>query len=246
MKYLFYDLEYATSAGGVMKVCEFGYVTTDENFNVLDRNNFIINPNISRGEWDYRVISKILTRSIEEYESGKRFGYYYNYIKKSIEEADCVIGHSLNNDALAINQECIRVNKPSIDYDFYDVKEFYKEYSNTTEATSVVNMLKELGINGDDKYHDAEADAYNTMLELKKMVHELDITLDEFIELVPGAKDRTENFKVMSIEENKKRKKEKKKEALKSHVYYEDEHSSTTLGDALGGAFAKFLTNTDK
>lgn len=29
MKYLFYDLEYASSKGGISKICEFGYVLTD-------------------------------------------------------------------------------------------------------------------------------------------------------------------------------------------------------------------------
>ena len=43
MKYLFFDLEYATSKGGNIKICEFGYVVTDENFQILDRDNFIIN-----------------------------------------------------------------------------------------------------------------------------------------------------------------------------------------------------------
>ena len=34
-KYLFFDLEYATSKGGNIKICEFGFVITDENFKIL-------------------------------------------------------------------------------------------------------------------------------------------------------------------------------------------------------------------
>ena len=35
LKYLFFDLEYANSKGGINKICEFGYVITNENFDVI-------------------------------------------------------------------------------------------------------------------------------------------------------------------------------------------------------------------
>ena len=63
MKYLFFDMEYASSKGGVNKVCEFGYVVTDEKYIIIDRDNLIINPNIARNEWDYWAVRKILSRS---------------------------------------------------------------------------------------------------------------------------------------------------------------------------------------
>ena len=50
MKYLFFDLEYATSKGGNIKICEFGFVITDENFKILDRDNFIIFPEYNDDE----------------------------------------------------------------------------------------------------------------------------------------------------------------------------------------------------
>ena len=91
---------------------------------------------------------------------------------------------------------------PSIDYDFYDIKIFYKQFSNTKNDTSVTNMLNELKIEGKEREHDAETDAFNTMLELKQMMSVLNVSLSELIELVPEAKDRTENYIVKSIEEN--------------------------------------------
>ena len=35
MKYLFFDCEFATSKGGNEKICEFGFVMVDENFNII-------------------------------------------------------------------------------------------------------------------------------------------------------------------------------------------------------------------
>lgn len=216
MKYLFYDLEYATSKGGIQKICEFGYVLTDETFRVLERDNFIIDPHITREEWDWRVVKKILTRRVSEYESSPRFDEYYEDIKDLINSADYVLGHSLNSDAKALNQDCERYNLQSIDYDFYDIKAFYKQFSNTKKDTSVTNILNELNINGEDGEHDAETDAYNTMLELKEMLNVLNASLEELIELVPEAKDRTENYLVKSIEENKVKREIKLRESLET------------------------------
>lgn len=214
MKYLFFDLEYASSRGGIDRNCEFGYVITDEKFNVIDRGNLIINPNLDRSEWDYRVVRKILTRPIKEYESNQTFPYHYNIIKNLISSADYILGHSINGDAKAINDDCKRYDLPSIDYEFYDIKLMYKEFSNTRKDTSVENILKALNIEEAGKSHDAEIDAYHTMLELKSMLDDLGVTLEEMLELCPNSKDETSNFVVKSIEEARIRKEEEFKKSL--------------------------------
>lgn len=52
MKYLFFDLEEATSKNNSLRICEFGYTMIDENFNILEKDNLIINPNINKDEWE--------------------------------------------------------------------------------------------------------------------------------------------------------------------------------------------------
>ena len=200
MKYLFFDLEYAASKGGNIKICEFGYVVTDENFQILDRNNFIINPNIMRYEWDWHVVRTILTRRISEYEGNPEFDYYYDEIVKLIEEADYVFGHSINGDAKALNCDCQRYGLPSIDFKFYDVKEFYKQYNSSKNDTSVINILNDLEIEGEDGEHDAEVDAVNTMYEFKAMLQRLEMSAVELIDICPSVVDYNENFVVQSLE----------------------------------------------
>lgn len=39
MKYLFFDIECSNCFGGKNKICEIGYVLTDENFNILLTND---------------------------------------------------------------------------------------------------------------------------------------------------------------------------------------------------------------
>ena len=93
MKFLFFDLEYATSKGGNIKICEFGFVVTDENFKIKERDNFIINPNILREEWDWRVVRTILTRRVSEYENSPKFDEYYDDIVELIKSADYVLNY---------------------------------------------------------------------------------------------------------------------------------------------------------
>jgi len=211
MKYLFFDLEYATSKGGVCKICEFGYVVTDEHFEVLKKGNFIIDPYINKCDWDWRVVKTILTRKVSVYEKQPKFDEYYSNIKDLINSADYVLGHSLDGDAKALNDDCQRYELGSINFDFYDIKKFYMEYKNTKDEISVSNIMKAFNIQGDERAHDAEADAYNTMLDLKAMLDSLELSLEDLIALCPKAKDRNEDFVVSSLEAARIRREEKMK-----------------------------------
>ena len=207
MKYLFLNLEHAISEEGNIKICEFGYVLTNEKFEILKKGNFIIDPYINKSDLDWRVEEKILTRKVKEYEL-PRFDKYYFDIKDLINSADYVIGHSLDGDAKALNDECQRYELDSIDFDFYDIKKLYMEYKNTKAEISVNNIMKSFNSQCDEKAHDAEADAYITMLFLKAMLDSLELSLEDLIKLCPNAKDRCENFKVSSLEASIDNKKE--------------------------------------
>ena len=145
MKYLFLDTEVATSKGS-KKICEFGYVITNESFDILERNNFIINPNIKRSDWDWYVVKNILSRKVREYEDNLEFDKYYLQIDSLINSVDYVFGHSINGDVMALNDECIRYNLPSINFDFYDIKEIFKENSGDKRDVYGLDILKELEI----------------------------------------------------------------------------------------------------
>ncbi|MCF0217634.1 MAG: hypothetical protein HUJ42_01155 [Malacoplasma sp.] len=206
MRYLFFDLEFASSYYKIFEICEFGYVVTDENFQILERNNFIINPQIELHEWDWRSAKKILTRDVWEYYKAKSFPYFYEDIKKIFNSVDFVFGHTLESDAKALNCECKRYNLPNLEYDFYDVKWMYKEYKERkNKHTALVKILDELNIQGEQNLHDAETDAYNTMLGLKGMLNKLEMHLSDMIELCPSAKDNSNNYPVDLVDFKNKR-----------------------------------------
>lgn len=197
MNYLFFDLECASQRGG-SKICEFGYVMTDDKFNITDRNNFIINPDIPGKSWDWYVVKKILTREKKEYLDKPTFDNYYPQIKKLFDKADYVFGHSTNGDAMSLNDELKRYCLPPIDFKFYDVKLFYKGYSNVRRDVSVEDMMKKLNVEGGTAIHDAEIDSLNEMLELKQMLAQLEVSFDELVYLcniVPGS---SKSYKVVN------------------------------------------------
>ena len=237
-KYLFFDLEYATSKGGIMKICEFGYVLTNESFEVLKRGNFIIDPNIYKCDWDWRVVRTILTRKVREYENSPRFDEFYDDIYELITDSDYVFGHSIDGDAKALNQECQRYNLASIDFDFYDIKQFYREYDNVKRDVSVVEILDKLGIKGEDTTHDAETDSFNTMLELKAMLDALGLSLEDLISLCPKARNSNKNYLVESIEAIRKTREAKFKSFLSG-----EGNNHLKRGTPNGRLFLQFLDN---
>lgn len=199
MKYLFLDCEFASSKGRSEKICEFGYVMTDESFNVIFKGNFIINPDIQDNEWDWWALKNILTRSKAVYKNKYTFPTFYGRIATMIKEADYVIGHTLSSDVHALNCEFKRYSLPSIDFDFYDIANMSKEISDSKDKLSVEDMVEVLKIEGDSSIHDAGADAFNTMLVLKAILKKTNLTLGELLEKYPNSKDRTENFEINSM-----------------------------------------------
>ena len=198
MNCLFIDLEFATNKRGG-KICEFGYVLVDENFNIIEKNHFIINPDIDSNMWDDWVLNNLLTREKVEYENSEKFEYYYPYIKKLIESADFIIGHSINNDVKVLNNEVKNRGYEPLKFDFYDVKEFYKAYKNTKDNISLENIMIGLDINNEFENHDALNDAFNTMLVFKKLLKNAGITIQDSFQHCPYMKYNNSNYKIKKI-----------------------------------------------
>lgn len=243
MNYLFFDCEFATTKGGKEKICEFGFVVVDENFSILNRGNIIINPNIKSFEWDYYALRHILTRTKEEYENRLFFPAYHKRIISLIQKANFIFGHTINCDVHALNCELQRYNLPALDFDFYDIKEIYKIFTNTNKSVSLESILSELGIKGDDKKHDAEVDSYNTMLELKTILEKGKFKLEEMLEMCPNAKDRTEQFMIDSKITTERAKAEKQKAIFGDGKIGMSDNSLSRENEKNYTTFRQFLDN---
>lgn len=191
MDYLFFDIECANCFHGSGKICEFGYVITNENFDIKEKEIFLVNPN---SVFDRFVAKKMLANPIVTYKAAAPYPEIFSKIKRLF---DCknmlIIGHTVDADAGYLNDESRRYNLPFFNYTFYDAKELYMAYANKTQSVGLEKTGEELGVAGPEHAHRSVDDAQATMQTVKAMCNSLDTTLEELIELCPNCLGKTEN-----------------------------------------------------
>lgn len=79
MKYLFFDIECANCFDRKGKIFSFGYVLTDEKFNVLEpREDILVDPD---APFDWYVAKKMMAYDKKEFRTKPRFDRIYPRIK---------------------------------------------------------------------------------------------------------------------------------------------------------------------
>ncbi|MDE6690472.1 MAG: hypothetical protein K2K04_00730 [Clostridia bacterium] len=184
MKFLFFDLEYAhTLNGGRGVICEFGYVLTDEKFEVLKQDVLLINP---EWEFDKYVLDNMLAFKREDYEAAPDFAARYKEIKALLEGDVTVVGHTVDGDAHSLNHAAKRYELPYINFDFYDLKQIYKHRKKVKQGVGLESILKALQLDFGGHVHESDADAYATMLAVKELCRLSEMDAAAFIaEYVP-------------------------------------------------------------
>lgn len=210
MRYLFFDIE---CADGNRAICEYGYVLTDEKFNVLIKRNILMDP-----ECQFNLTGRegqddlILTYPYSEYYKFYPFDDSYETIKNLMTQKDLLIfGHAVNNDIGFLFKDCNRYKLPLFNYVAYDIQKmlpvFNKQNKRYTSLENAFVDLVPLKIRSKLKDHRACDDAMKTMLVFKAMVLDLEFTPKDLIESCPKSE-----FKALEYwEQVKIRKKEKKK-----------------------------------
>ncbi len=181
MRYLFFDIE---CCDGV-HMCEFGYVITDTDFNILDRDCFTINP-----EAPFNLTGRKHSRDLilyfdeETYYKSPKFPRFYRYIKKLLEQDDqIVIGYATNNDAKFLDTACDRNKFAQINFKYYDVQAQYGKLFNNGTRTSIEKAAEALLEHNNCILHKSDEDALLTMLIFKAMCVNQCVTVDEMLQL---------------------------------------------------------------
>ena len=168
MKFLFFDTECACCykhGNGV--ICEFGYILTDEKFNILEKEALLVAP---EAQFQWYVIKNLLAFKKEEYEASPNFKEQYEKIKSLLTDADTtVIGHTTDIDAHYLNFAAKRYGVPFINFEFYDVKKIHMHKRKIKRGISVENILKDLNLEFDGHLHRSDDDAYATLLAFKEL-----------------------------------------------------------------------------
>ena len=171
MNLVFFDIECASVNKNSAKICAFGYVVCDENFNIVKKEDILINP---RGK--FRLTDRsgdkglVLPYSYEDFKNYPPFTKIYPQIKSLLEDGgNIVLGHSTMNDIKYLNLETRRFKLPSFNFSFSDSQLIYMTYINDfTRQFGLEHIASELGV--EFTPHRAADDAYATMRVVEKML----------------------------------------------------------------------------
>jgi len=164
MKYVFFDIECACVYKTVAKICAFGYVVCDENWQVIAREDILINP---KGKFHLTDRKSgeglVLPYEYEDFKQYPVFPEEYRKIKSLLEEKDTVVcGHATVNDVNYLNLETKRYRLPSFRFAFYDTQFFYMNLIKSfSRQFGLQTMAEDLGV--EFTPHRAVDDAYATM-----------------------------------------------------------------------------------
>ncbi len=164
MKYVFFDIECACVFKNVAKMCAFGYVVTDADFAVLEKEDILMNP---RGK--FRLTDRkgkeglVLPYEYEDFKKYPTFPAAYRKIKRLLEDKDAIVlGHATLNDVNYLNLETKRYKLPSFRFDWHDTQFFWMNTENSYERQVGLGVMAEaLGV--EFTPHRAVDDAFATM-----------------------------------------------------------------------------------
>ncbi len=164
MSYVFFDIECACVFKNVAKMCAFGYVVTDGDFNVLAREDILMNP---RGKFHLTdrkgKEGLVLPYEYEDFKKYPTFPAAYRKIKALLEDkGNVVLGHATLNDVNYLNLETKRYKLPSFSFNWHDTQFFWMNTEKTFgQQIGLGAMAEKLGV--EFTPHRAVDDAYATM-----------------------------------------------------------------------------------
>ena len=121
MKYLFFDSESIHIKHEYSYT--FGYVLTDENFNVLRKEDIVFNPNLKKEEYDGHVVRTMMepSYSLKDINKKEMFPKFYTKIKRLIMEPNTLcIGFQMDEDVKHLLNNCLRHKLKPINFKYID------------------------------------------------------------------------------------------------------------------------------
>ena len=182
LKILFFDMEFANGKipGSVFS---FGYVLTDEDFNILSGPaDICINPDC---EWNEYVAKNILAYPMETIEKSPLFPECYEKIKSLFDDADIAVGFSVSNDVTALRRACIRYEISPIPYFWFDMEKLCKRANKHRGAHGLAGCVTAWCGEAPENQHRSDGDALATMHLMRAICEDAHIDGDMLITAYP-------------------------------------------------------------
>ena len=192
---LFFDIECSNCYGGNGKVCEFGAVLTDENFNIIREFDIPMCPGKGReSRFDMTFLDRTGGYSwaydIEYYMDCPEFPNYYKTIKNLLEDENTIVfGYAVDNDIRYVGSSTKRYHLAQPVYRAHDIQKLLKKYSKEKFQVGGLNcaFLNMCGTKAMASMcpHLSRDDAKMTMMVLKAMCENLEMSITQLLELCP-------------------------------------------------------------
>ncbi|MCH5147231.1 MAG: 3'-5' exonuclease [Clostridiales bacterium] len=197
MKLVFFDIECAGVHKTYAKICVFGYVVCDEKFNILEKEDILINPK-GRFELTDRKGEKglVLPYSYEDFKRQPPFPQVYKRIKALLEDKDSyILGHAVLNDVKYLNLETRRFRLPSFNFSFSDSQLLFMTHiDDFSRQFGLEHIANTLGV--EFTPHRAVDDAYATMKIIEAMCAARNCTFPELIAKLNVAPGKIVNYQI--------------------------------------------------
>ena len=199
MKLVFFDIECAGVHKTFAKICVFGYVVCDEKFNILEKEDILINPKGRFELTDRRGEKGLkLPYEYEEFKKHPPFKHVYNRIKGLLEDKDALVfGHAVLNDVKYLNLETKRFKLPSFNFSFADSQLIYMTYKNDfTRQAGLEHIAQDLGV--EFTPHRAVDDAYATMRIIEAICKARNCGAPELLNELKFTLGKIDNYNIRS------------------------------------------------
>ncbi|MGN1104156.1 MAG: exonuclease domain-containing protein [Candidatus Coproplasma sp.] len=226
MNFVFFDIECASVYKYSAKICAFGYVLCDEKFNIIKKEDILINPkgkfHLTDGRGERGLV---LPYEYADFKKYPLFPEVYSKIKELLEDKNnLVFGHATLNDVNYLNLETKRFHLPSFKFTYSDSQLMY--------MTSVNDFTRQFGLeyitrnlDVDFTPHRAADDAYATMKVVEALSNKHGCSGAELEGLLGIKRGSISEYKVtrpdsLKFAEYRKNKEEQKEERSKRKVLF--------------------------
>ena len=228
MKYLFFDIECSIVSKTSAKICAFGYCLTDEKFNILEKEDILINPQGGFHLTDRKgTQGLVLPYKYEEFKKYPTFCEKADKIYGLLQDKETLVaGHATMNDVKYLNLESKRFSLPPFSFSFADTQFVYMNtIGDFTRQFGLGVIAEKLGV--DFLPHRAVDDAYATMRIAQAMCKEAGLTFSQLLEKYQITLGRISDFEITPpisvpfLEYRKEQERQKEeREKIKAEFYH--------------------------
>ena len=216
MKYLFFDIECSNCDEGKGKICTFGYLLTDEKFDLIESEDIVINPDAPfhlTNRRDKRDVT--LSYSEEEFKKAPTLPHFWDKIIGLLTLPDTQVwGYATINDINFLLAEVERYSLYFPDLTYYDVQALYADYMSVNDVMGLERAVGEQGVQVGEE-HNSQSDARYTMIVARAICENMGLLLHDLIPLSPRVKGEVKDLeKILSTTPKKQ-----KYQEIKSELY---------------------------